>query len=211
VNNGLERGFEKLRVEVQTGTQNVLLKGDYITGEWASEAVVHRIDETRAIALELLNVTHVQRKYEDAALDFTKKFGPITILFGHGASFKFSISEWKSARQQLHIAWKAASSTARWNRSPLYLPIDGDHFIFEKAGITFRTQKLLTYAALEIASIPTARLRRCANFPHGCKSPFFFASDLRERYCSQRCANEAKKRAKLRWWNENRRGGEDGT
>ena len=211
VNNSLERRFEKIGIELQTGTRNVLLEGDDITGEWAPAAVVHRIDEPRAIALELLNATHVgKRSYANAALAFTEKFGPLTIPFGHDASFKFSISEWKAARQNLHIAWKVASSAAKLNQ-PFYLPLDGDHFSFDKGRITFCTQKLLTYAALEIASIPAARLRRCANFGHGCESPFFFASDLREKYCSQTCANEAKKRAKLKWWNDNRKGGEDGT
>jgi hypothetical protein len=193
------------------GTRNVLLEGDHISGQWATAAVIYRIDKAHAIALDLLNTPHVgKRSYADAALDFTKKFGPLTIPFSRGASFRFSISEWKETRQNLHIAWKVASSAAKWNQ-PFYLPLDGDHFSFEKGRITFRTQKLITYAALEIASISAQRLRRCANFGYGCKSPFYFASDLRERYCSQMCANEAKKRAKLRWWNENRKGEEDGT
>ena len=205
MNNGLEHGLQNLGIEVRTGTRNVVLKDDYIIGEWASEATVYRIDKGRPIALDLLNHPHIGKcGYPDAALAFTQKFGPLTIPFGRAASFRFSIAEWKAVRRELHFAWKAASSAVKRGQ-PLNLPLDGDHFSLYKGQIRFRTQKLITYMALEIATIPAKNLRMCANFGYGCKSPFFFASDLREKYCSQSCAHEAKKRVKLKWWNENRR------
>jgi hypothetical protein len=194
-----------LGIEIRTGTRNVVRKDYYITGEWASEPTVYRIDKGRPIALDLLNAPHVgKRSYTDSALDFTQKFGPLTIPFGRTASFRFSIAEWKAARRELHFAWKAASSSVKRGQ-PLNLPLDGDHFSLYKGQITFRTHKLITYMALEIVTIPAKSLRMPANFEYGCKSPFFFASDLRERYCSQRCAHDAKKRVKLKWWNENRK------
>jgi hypothetical protein len=219
----LERSFEKMAIVVETGTADVSSESGYIAGRWASEAVVHRIEAARRLdkpyplALYLLNATY-GRSYEDAALYFTRKFGPLTIPFSSGASFGFSVSEWRAARQRLHIAWIEASSSGKSSatklsevksKQALYLPLDGDSFSFEKGRITFSTQRLLTYAAFEIASISAKRLKICANFGcpgYTCIAPFFFAVDLREKHCSETCANEARNRSKLNWWNKNRKG-----
>jgi hypothetical protein len=213
MNSGLERSSNNLRIEVQTGTRNVVLERDDITGEWDAESTIYRIGEGRPIALNVLNPFLGNDRLANAVLDFTQRFGPLTIPFCRGASFRFSINEWKMARKYLHVVWKAAGSGSK-RKWPVNLPVDesdGDHFSFENGRLSFRTQNLSTFMALEIATIPAERFKRCANFGYGCKSPYFFANDLRERYCSETCARESKKRAKLKWWNENRRGGKDGT
>jgi hypothetical protein len=210
---GLERSSNNLRIEVQTGTRDVVLEGDYITGAWDAEGRIYRIGEGRALVLDVLNPFLGTNRLADAALDVTKKFGPLTIPFCRGESFGFSIDEWKMARKYLLGVWRAASSGLK-RKWPFNLPIDkcdGDHFSFENGQLTFRTQNLSTFMALEIATIPVERFKRCANFGYSCRSPYFFASDLRERYCSETCAHESKKRAKLKWWNDNRKGREDGT
>ncbi|HEY3624861.1 MAG TPA: hypothetical protein VGL00_01205 [Terracidiphilus sp.] len=38
-----------------------------------------------------------------------------------------------------------------------------------------------------------------------CAAPFFFRSEKGQRYCSPECADPARKDAKLKWWNENRK------
>jgi hypothetical protein len=213
MNSGLEGSLNNLNIEVQTGTGDVVLEGNYIAGAWDAKGTIYRIGEGRAIALNVLNPFLGNERLADAALDFTRRFGPLTIPFCRGESFRFSIDEWKIARKHLYVAWKAASTTSK-RKWPFNLPVDrndGDHFSSENGRLTFRTQSLSTFMALEVATIPVERFRRCANFGYGCKSPYFFAGDLRERYCSETCAHESKKRAKLDWWNKNRRGGEDGT
>lgn len=206
MNSGLESGLNNIGIEVQTGTKSAVPEGDYVAGKWDAEGEVYRIGEGRAIALEVLNPFLGERSFANAVLEFTRKFGPLTIPFSRSESFRFSIREWKAARRELHFVWKA--SGARGNRA-IKIPCDGSNLDYFNRGhgrLTFRTQTLSTYAALEIASIPAEHLRTCENQKFGCKSPFFFASDLRERYCSETCAHEAKKRIKLKWWNENRRG-----
>jgi hypothetical protein len=212
VDNDLERSSSNLRIEVQTGTRKVVLEGDYITGFWDAKGAIYRIGEGRAIALNVLNPFLGSDRLEDAVLDFTKRFGPITIPFCSDASFSFSIGEWKRARQDLYVVWKGASSGLK-RKWQFNLPVDksdGDHFSFENGRPAFRTQNLSKFMDLEIATVPAKGFKRCASFAYGCKSPYFFSSDLRERYCSETCAHESKKRAKLKWWDENRRGGEDG-
>lgn len=209
--NGLERSLSNIAIEVQTGTRDVVLEGDYISGVWQTRGTIHRVGTGRAIALDVLNPFLGKSSLADAILLFTKKFGPLTIPYRRSSSFRFSIREWKAARRVLHFAWKAASTGAKGNRD-FTIPLDAqDCFNLENGQATFRTQKLITFAALEIASIPADRLKTCENRSFGCESPFFFASDLREKYCSEACAHESKKRKKLKWWNENRREKKSGT
>ena len=207
MNSGLERDLNNIGIEVQTGIKSAVQEGEYVAGTWNAEGEMYRIGEGRAIALDVLNPFLRERSFANAVLEFTRKFGPLTIPFSRGESFRFSIREWKTARRALHFVWKAAASGRRSNRA-VKIPCESnlDYFNRSQGRLTFRTQTLSTYAALEIASIPAELLRTCENQKFGCKSPFFFASDLRERYCSATCAHEAKKRIKLKWWNENRRG-----
>jgi hypothetical protein len=46
---------------------------------------------------------------------------------------------------------------------------------------------------------------RCDN--PTCAAPYFLAAKRSQRYCSERCATEGLRAAKLRWWNENRKSG----
>ncbi|MBB5059090.1 hypothetical protein HDF16_003813 [Granulicella aggregans] len=38
-----------------------------------------------------------------------------------------------------------------------------------------------------------------------CAAPYFFRAEKGQTYCSNECANVARKAAKLKWWNENRK------
>jgi hypothetical protein len=209
MNSGLERKLDIFTIEVQTGTRDVALDGENITGAWVDKGAIHRIGEQpREIALHVLNPFLSGVRLTDAVLDFTKRYGPLTVPFRSAEPFRFSIKEWKMARHFLHVLWKAASNGLK-RKWPISIPVDksdGDHFSFDDGRLTFRTQSLSTFMALEIARTPVEKFRQCANFGYGCKAPYFFANDLRERYCSEACARESKKRAKLDWWNNNRKG-----
>ena len=208
MNNSLERSLTNLVVEVRTGTRNVSLDGEHISGDWDNKGRSHRIGAGRPMALNVLNPFLSRNDLVNAVLDFTQRYGPLTIPFSAATSFRFSVADWNMARKRICVLWKAASSGTK-RRWPLSIPLDqsdGDHFSFEDGQLTFRTQSLHTYMALEIARIPMKGFRRCTNFSYGCKSPYFFSDDFREKYCSEACSHEAKKRAKLDWWNREKRG-----
>jgi hypothetical protein len=38
-----------------------------------------------------------------------------------------------------------------------------------------------------------------------CPTPYFFRTEKGQKYCSPECANPARREAKLKWWNENRK------
>jgi hypothetical protein len=137
-------------------------------------------------------------------LKFTKKFGALTSPYCSGSSFQFSIAEWRSKQAALRATWAFVSRAGR-HAIPNRIPVDkGAYFGFHAGRLSFHTQRLDTFISLEIASVPAHLLCVCANRPGGCKSPFFIADDLRERYCSETCAQEGQKLAKRRWWKNNR-------
>lgn len=215
-------GLENLRIEAETGTSDVELVGHHITGIWMPNPKIVRVGSPRPVAAELLNLDQhaTGQPFERAALKFTKKFGPITIPCQPGLPFRFAAEGWLHSVARLMGAWEAISN-ARRRTIPINVPLaEGEYFNFAGGRLTFRTRLLYTFMALEIASVRSGLLRKCANVlnpldgnprPDFCRTPYFVASDKREKYCSEACAKVGKRRANLRWWNENRKGGEDGT
>ena len=70
----------------------------------------------------------------------------------------------------------------------------------DQKGIFARRSTLpavLIYGCLTYAD----RLFICRN--HECPAPYFIASRLDQKYCSNICAGPAKKAAKLKWWHTN--------
>ncbi len=234
----LEQGSTKFGIEVETGAIDVSLKGDYISGTWLATPKVIRAGASRPVAVELLNSLQGvgSDRRPEVALKFTKRFGPLTTSYSAGLPFRFSIHDWVVSVIRLQRAWATISHFSR-EKVPIDIPLDlGECFRFAKDGLTFRTHRLDTFVALEIASVPAPRLCVCANHrtleeaqaslakgkqslkqlrayfkKNGCRTPYFIAGDGREKYCSERCAQAAQRRVKLEWWNKNRKGGEDGT
>lgn len=212
MNNGLDGTWNNLRIEVRTGTKNVELDGDCVVGEWKDKAKILAAWSVRPVALKLMNASFAdEAQLAKTALLFTREFGPLKLPFEPGAPFRLPIRDWQAQRRLFVFAWKIFSDQ-RKRKLPIDLPIgSGDHFSFASGQLSFHTGTLWTFMALEIGSVSGKRLRRCANFMYGCGSPYFIASDFREKYCSPVCADERRKQGKLRWWNENRKGKESGT
>jgi hypothetical protein len=215
----LVSGFADFGIEVETGVANVELHGRNIVGTWLAAPKVIRSGASRPIAVELLNSLRGfdpgrlpdPRRLPEAALKFTKRFGPVSVPYRAGLAFSFTVDGWYLAVHQLRSAWAAVSYSSR-KKAPIDIPLDiGECFRFANGGLTFRTHRLDTFVILEIASVLAPRLCVCANNRFDCKCPYFIASDKREKYCSESCARAGKRRANLDWWNKNRKGGEDGT
>ena len=211
----LETVSRKFAIAVECGVSAISLKSGVIAGEWQkSPRVWTPASSPRSIAEELLNSTEAV-SIEDvprAVVEFTKKYGPITVPFRSGGCFQFSVPEWLSKRAELEATWRLVASARRSvpaGGSSVKVWMDkGEYFEFSAGRLRFRTTHLDTYVSLEIAAVPKSRLRVCENRLNpleGCKSPYFVASDLRKKYCSGICAAAAVREAKRRWWNDNRK------
>jgi len=73
-------------------------------------------------------------------------------------------------------------------------------------GIKFERRDVLDDIAYAVFSAAAhGFLRRCKGDSQGwsCPTPFLVADEKRRVYCYMRCGDEAKSRAKTRWWREN--------
>ncbi len=219
----VKRNLESIRsqfgIEVETGVSTVEQSGDQITGTWLSEPKIVSIGSLRPVAVQLLNMTMRSNPDPEIALRFTKKFGPLTTPYRPCSSFRFSTQDWIVEVSRLQETWVRVSHAIR-NALPVNVVTGGgDYFNFDAKQLTFRTRTLGLFVTLEVASVPASLLRKCANWPRlgeaprldFCRSPYFIAGDKREKYCSEACAQTAQRRSKLKWWNENRKGDNDGT
>jgi hypothetical protein len=217
----LVSGSANFGIEAETGVSNAELQGDSIAGTWLATPKVIHAGASRPIAVQLLNSligVELDRRPE-VALKFTKRFGPLAIPYRAGSSFSFPMFDWVAHVARLTEIWAWVARASR-EKVPADISLFSGEFVrFADGGVTLRTHRLGTFVALEIASVPHSLLCVCANHRykgalfeyHGCKSPYFIASDGREKYCSESCARAGKRRANLDWWNKNRKGGEDGT
>lgn len=209
------------RIEVETGTSGITASAERITGVWLPNPKVLRAGSSkRPIAAQLLNTALRTTRDPKQILKFTRQYGPLTVPYRRGVPFEFSINDWLFSVAKLEQFWR---SIARANRKALAANIqlnleNGDQFRFATGELVFKTDKLHAFLALEIASFPANLVNLCQNFPLAidlhwtdfCSSPYFIAGDGREKYCSEACARIAKRRRKLKWWNDNRKGSGDG-
>jgi hypothetical protein len=205
-------------IEVQTGVSNVELQSvdfqdDYIAGTWLATPKVIRIGASRPVAVELLNSLEGvgSDRLPEVALKFTKRYGPLEFPYRAGEPFRFLTHDWAVSVKQLQGLWAMVSNLSR-KGIPLSIG-DGPfsaRLRFVNGRITFVMDFLPAFVSVEMASVPAPRLCFCANRGLGCKSPYFIASDKREKYCSERCALAGKRRANLDWWNKNRKGKQNG-
>jgi hypothetical protein len=197
-------------IAVESGTSSVSLKGSTVSGRWSKPPKVWTPrSASRSIAEELLNSTEAVSVQEipETVAAFTRKYGPLTLPCCPGNEFDFTLSQWLGKRAELDAVWRLVSSArTRSGGAPVRAFVgNAEFFEFGVGGMTFHTSRLDTYISLEIAAVPNGRLRICPNRLDGCKCPYFIAVDLRNQYCSDRCASVAVRKTKLRWWNENRK------
>jgi hypothetical protein len=211
----LDRGSTNFGIAVETGVSNVEIQSvdfqdDCITGRWLATPKVIRAGASRPVAVELLNSLEGvgSDRLPEVALKFTKRYGPLEFPYRAGEPFRFLTHDWDVSVKQLQGIWAMVSNLSR-KAAPLSVG-NGAYLRFANGRITFITRFLPAFVVCEMGSVPAPLLCVCANRGKGCKSPYFIASDKRERYCSESCAQASQRRVKLEWWNKNRKGKQNG-
>src|SRR5271170_4040720 len=128
----LVSGFADFGIEVETGISNVELHGKNISGKWLATPKVIRNGASRPIAVELLNSLRGVEPgaLPEVALEFTKKFGPLTIPYRAASAFSFTVDGWWLAIHRLRYAWAAISHSSQ-KKAPVDIPLDrGECFRF---------------------------------------------------------------------------------
>src|ERR1700679_2990453 len=96
MNRYLEDIRSKLHIAVETGTLDVKLFGDTISGTWPTFPRLMQFGSPRPIAVELLNMGLRSNPNPLEILKFRKRFGPLTLSYSPDQTFQFSIHDWRS-------------------------------------------------------------------------------------------------------------------
>jgi hypothetical protein len=143
----------------------------------------------------------------EGVLRFTRRFGSLRATLNPGATFSFSISDWKRDQSSIRSAWEMTryifekfglNRYGEFRREAIPVEL-GEELICRPGRLEYKTQSLFRLLWMEFASIPFERLRKCER--PNCQTPYYVAIHLGRKYCSDTCAQWAQREWKKNWWN----------
>ena len=182
-----------------TGVAKVSRKGTTIVGRWKDVYPGTFRVRTQRVLPRFANWS----SEPDRVVRFTKVYGPLTVRArGRGRSFSFGLDDWQRAQREFKAMWdKEIGLRGRryiTGHSGEFETERGEEFSLWRGQWSYVTATLYRLLYLELLATPPERLRKCPR--QDCKTPYFIARHLRERYCSRKCAAGAQRQSKLRWW-----------
>jgi hypothetical protein len=128
-----------------------------------------------------------------------------------------SLDRWRSLQAYLQVGWRAIANMVsgqpgrciEWQ----FRTIDGEEFALVNGHYEFLVFNLARWLKLQLSDIPANKLRICQKHQEDekqrgegmpvddpCETPYFVAADLKQTYCSPKCAAWAQGRWKKLWW-----------
>jgi hypothetical protein len=142
----------------------------------------------------------------EGVLRFTKRFGGLTCGLKAGETFYFSVQDWQRHQKMLRARWDMISymfekfnlrNHGTLGLQQLHVEA-GDCFFCRPNKLEYRVNSLYRFLLMEFHSIPWERLKKCRR--SDCKTPYFVANHLGQRYCSDVCGYSAQREWKKSWW-----------
>ena len=124
---------------------------------------------------------------------FTRRYGALKIPPVPGASFEFHLDEFRAVQKELREMWRNLPKYSDFQ--PLKL---GGTLRFHRASIIYTAPTLYAYLYVDLATSPVERVRLCKR--EACHHPYFIAGHLKQRFCSDECAEEGQRVLKREWW-----------
>ena len=136
---------------------------------------------------------------------FTRRFGPLTLTVDLGRQFSLRVGDWLKAQDEFRAEWKTVGheperKVARLTDTTTLDAVPGESFKFSFGTYTYVAANRYRFLLLELRCIARERLRFCIR--PDCPNPYFVASHLKQRYCSEPCAQWGQREAKRRWWHD---------
>jgi hypothetical protein len=169
--------------------KDVEIEGKQIVGRWGKE-LWHRVSPSRrTLAEQFVNSPNDPQ----GILQFTRKYGPLSKPHAN-KDFRQSVQQWRS-----HQAWLRG----HWTITPLGFKVgmkDGEMLGITPEKLSLTVESLERFVEFEIWLSPIARRRRCKR-PH-CETPYFIASNPKQLFCDEKCAEWGQQQHKQKWWAE---------
>jgi len=180
-----------LDLSTLVGVKNAKQTGDEIMGQFKRDLLpFNGIPEGRLIDKFLNWPSDPQ-----SIAQFTRDYGPLKIAAEPGKEFRFPLSEFGSLQRQLRTIWKHLDThTGRdlWK---------GGSLLFSQGSVSFNAKTLFWYLYVDMITVPTERAKLCKR--DQCVHPYFIAGHLKQRFCSDECAEEGQRELKKEWWEKN--------
>lgn len=173
------------------------LADDKIIGYWDHVPRYFFIDKQPTLIEQFANWPDEPQKI----LQFTKRFGPLYLPATGDEQFEFSLSEWLAHQREFRARWEEYMRKPGPIRLIDYEELEadlGERFTFVFSDLSYRVSTLFRMLVLDLYSRPRNRIRKCALAE--CQNPYFFATHLRQGYCSEPCVAIAQKEIKREWW-----------
>jgi hypothetical protein len=179
----------ELKFLALSGVENVRMAGDTVIGQF--KPTLSEIAGTR-------NDSLIQRfvNWPDDAksiVRFTRRYGPLEVSPVIGGSFEFHLSAFKSAQEHFRGMWRHPR-----NHSNLELLNQGGVLKYRGRSLTYTAPTLYAFLHADLTTSPVERVRVCKR--KECPHPYFIAGHLKQRFCSDDCAEEGQRVLKREWW-----------
>lgn len=188
--NALAKLSRSFRFCTLAGVEDARLDGEWVVGCWKASLTQFYGEEKGTLLQDFVNCS----TRPESILRFTKKHGPLDGHAKPSAEFKFQLSEWRKRQQSMRSLWNSQRSALGWEMSP-----DDGYLAYENRQLVYRARTLFLFLAIDLFTLPVDRMKVCIR--PGCVAPFFVTRDLRQKFCSEKCAGWAQRISKKIWWN----------
>jgi hypothetical protein len=128
-------------------------------------------------------------------LRFTRKYGPLQDLPVVGKEFEVFWHPWTLDQRRLRSLWRKKSFFDLNERER-----SNGTLAFRNGWLTYRASNLFVYLYMDLITCEAKRLRICKRAD--CPNPYFIAGHLKQRFCSDLCAEWGQREWKKQWWTE---------
>ncbi|HXM64157.1 MAG TPA: hypothetical protein VN950_25065 [Terriglobales bacterium] len=184
--------IRKFRFCNLAGVENVQLIGsNRIVGRFQADLKEFYGPSKHRLIEDFLN----WRSDPKSILRFTRKYGPLRDEPVAGKEFEVFWWPWQADQKRLRSLWRRrgvfdlseAEST-------------GGSLALGKGWLTYRVVNLFVYLYMDLVTCEAKRLKICKRAD--CPNPYFIASHLKQRFCSDKCAEWGQREWKKQWWTE---------
>jgi lipopolysaccharide biosynthesis glycosyltransferase len=200
---GLDEFGRNLEFWVLVGADDSVYANGVVRGRWnATLRVWNGQGKRRSMTEEFLNCSG-----EPAAiLKFTKKYGPLDAVRWKEEDhtwFEFKLKNWRDSQQRLANVWRSPWASPTTASASHLIKVDShERFAFKDGKLSYQCSKVYRFMQFELTAYPGERRKVCNR--EGCAQKFL-ATDLKEKYCSDRCSAVAKRESKLAHWNRHKK------
>ena len=131
----------------------------------------------------------------ESVLRFTRKYGPLQDLPIASAEFEVHWLPWQLDQRRLRSLWQQRRVFELSDAERT-----GGSLALGKGWLTYRAANLFAFLYMDLTTCEPKRLRMCKRAD--CPTPYFIASHLKQRFCSDKCAESGQREWKRKWWME---------